>query len=140
LKNDSAFSVRLDKGRIFSNLEYSKRAMSNLFCQTFLLYFLASFSIFTSLLVFILSVQQVQPTYESGGMESNNSIAKIVDLLPVCSLYVSQNTSSPKLQRKSHLYDPRQGIARPQSQFPHSCVCDRFIYSQDRSMNFPAAE
>jgi hypothetical protein len=25
------------------------------------------------------------------------------------------------------------GIARPQSHFPHSCVCERFIYSQDRS-------
>ncbi len=24
-------------------------------------------------------------------------------------------------------------IPRPQSQFPHSCVCERFIYSQDRS-------
>jgi hypothetical protein len=28
---------------------------------------------------------------------------------------------------------PRKGITRPQSQFPHSCVCDRFIYSHDRS-------
>ncbi len=27
-------------------------------------------------------------------------------------------------------------IARPQSQFPHSCVCERFIYSQDRSTYF----
>ncbi len=26
-----------------------------------------------------------------------------------------------------------QGIARPQSQFPHSGVCERFIYSHDRS-------
>ncbi len=26
---------------------------------------------------------------------------------------------------------PRKGIARPQSQFPHSCVCERFIYSHD---------
>ena len=32
------------------------------------------------------------------------------------------------------------GIALPQSQFPHSCVCWRFIYSQDRSTYFPAAE
>ncbi len=32
------------------------------------------------------------------------------------------------------------GIARPQSQFPHSCVCVRFIYSQDLSTYFPAAE
>ncbi len=27
-----------------------------------------------------------------------------------------------------------------QSQFPHSCVCKRFIYSQDRSTYFPPAE
>jgi hypothetical protein len=27
----------------------------------------------------------------------------------------------------------RKGIARPQSQFPHSCVCERFIYSHDQS-------
>ncbi len=32
------------------------------------------------------------------------------------------------LQRKSHLCIPFLGIARPQSQFPHSCVCEGFIY------------
>ncbi len=37
------------------------------------------------------------------------------------------------LQGKSHLCIPFLGIARPQPQFPHSCVCERFIYSQDRS-------
>jgi hypothetical protein len=26
---------------------------------------------------------------------------------------------------------PRKGIAQPRSQFPHSCVCERFIYSQN---------
>jgi len=44
------------------------------------------------------------------------------------------------LQRKSHLCIPRKGISRPQSQFPHSCVCERFLYSQDRFTSFPAAE
>ncbi len=44
------------------------------------------------------------------------------------------------LQRKYHLCIPFLGIARPQSQFPHSCVCERFIYSQDRSTYFPAAK
>jgi hypothetical protein len=44
------------------------------------------------------------------------------------------------LRRKPHLYIPRKGIARPQSQFPHSCVCERFVYSQDRFTYFPAAE
>ncbi len=33
-----------------------------------------------------------------------------------------------------------QGIARPQSQFPYPCTCEIFIYSQDRSTYFPAAE
>ncbi len=28
---------------------------------------------------------------------------------------------------------PRKGIAGFQSQFPHSCLCERFIYSHDRS-------
>ncbi len=44
------------------------------------------------------------------------------------------------LQRKSHLCIPFLGIVRPQSQFPHSCVYEPFIYSQDRSPYFPAAE
>jgi hypothetical protein len=34
----------------------------------------------------------------------------------------------------------RKGTARPLSQFPHSCVCERFIYSHDWSTYFPAAE
>jgi hypothetical protein len=29
-----------------------------------------------------------------------------------------------------------RGIARPQFQFPHLCVCERFIYSQDWSTYF----
>ncbi len=44
------------------------------------------------------------------------------------------------LQGKSHLCIPSLGIAQPQSQFPHWCVCERFIYSQDWSTYFPAAE
>jgi hypothetical protein len=46
---------------------------------------------------------------------------------------------SAALQRKSHLCIPFLGIAWSQSQFPHSCVCERFIYSQDWSTYFPAA-
>ena len=51
-------------------------------------------------------------------------------------------TVKAALQRKSHLWIPGKGIARPQSQFPHSCVCERdlYTYSQDRSTYFPAAE
>jgi hypothetical protein len=40
------------------------------------------------------------------------------------------------LQRKSHLCIPFLGIARPQPQFQHSCACERFIKSQDRSTYF----
>ncbi len=47
---------------------------------------------------------------------------------------------TPTLQGKSHLCIPFLVILRPQSQFPHSCVCERFIYSQDLSTYFPAAE
>jgi hypothetical protein len=37
--------------------------------------------------------------------------------------------TTPKIRNKCS----QKGIARPQSQFPHSCVCDRFIHSHDRS-------
>ncbi len=40
------------------------------------------------------------------------------------------------LQWQFRLYIPFLGIARPQPQFPHSCVCERFIYSQDQSTYF----
>jgi hypothetical protein len=42
----------------------------------------------------------------------------------------------PALQRQFRLYIPFLGIARPQSQFPHSCVFERFIYFQDQSSYF----
>ncbi len=41
---------------------------------------------------------------------------------------------------KSHLCIHFLGIARPQSQFPHSFFCDRFIQSQDRSTFLAAAK
>ncbi len=37
------------------------------------------------------------------------------------------------LYRKFETNIPRKGIARTQCQFPLLCVCERFIYSQDRS-------
>jgi hypothetical protein len=36
----------------------------------------------------------------------------------------------PKINKKNI---PRKGIARSQSQFPYSCVCERYIYSHDQS-------
>ncbi len=44
------------------------------------------------------------------------------------------------VQRKSDLSTPRKTAAQLQSQFPDSCICERFIYSHDRSTYFPAAE
>jgi len=54
--------------------------------------------------------------------------------------FLSSSSSSPALQRKSHFCISFLRIARPQSPFPHSCVCERFIYFQVRSTYFPAAE
>ncbi len=48
--------------------------------------------------------------------------------------------SGTTLQGKSHLCISFLGIARPQSQLRHSCICERLIYSQDWSKYFPAAE
>ncbi len=42
--------------------------------------------------------------------------------------------------KESHLCIPFLGNAWPQSQFPQSCVSERFIDSQDSSTYFPAAE
>ncbi len=42
--------------------------------------------------------------------------------------------------RKFEKNIPRKGIAGPQSQFPHSFVCERFIYSHDRSANSAAGK
>ncbi len=53
---------------------------------------------------------------------------------------VSKQRACTALQRKSHLCIPCLVIVRPQSQFPHSCVCEWFIYTQDRSTYLAAAK
>ncbi len=53
--------------------------------------------------------------------------------------FASKNNKNV-LQRKSHLCIPILEIARPQSSFPNSCVCERFIYSQDRSTYLAAGK
>ncbi len=40
-------------------------------------------------------------------------------------------------QRKFEMNIPRKGIARPQWQFPHSCVCERVIYREEVFMEGP---
>jgi hypothetical protein len=45
----------------------------------------------------------------------------------------SKDRTAKNLYRKLETNIPRKGIAQPQPQFPHSCVCECFIYFQDRS-------
>jgi hypothetical protein len=44
------------------------------------------------------------------------------------------------LYHKSEFWIPRNKTARPRSQFIHSCICERFIYSQDQSAYLAAAK
>ncbi len=48
-------------------------------------------------------------------------------------LYMVYEHTAKTQYRKFETNIPRKVIARPQSQYPHSCVCDGFIYSQDQS-------
>jgi hypothetical protein len=63
-------------------------------------------------------------------------------------IYAARHHHTPKIgpaytarnqYRKFETNIPRKGIARPPSQFPHSCVWERFIYSHDQSA-YSAAE
>ncbi len=54
--------------------------------------------------------------------------------LPVIIRLKNLNCCTAKTQyQKFKTNIPRKQIVRPQSQFPHSCVCERFIYSHNRS-------
>ncbi len=67
---------------------------------------------------------------------SNTSWSRNLQLTTIhtCSeqrAFVNQTFFKPcALQRKFHLCIPFLGIARPQFQFPHLCVCERFTYSR----------
>ncbi len=53
--------------------------------------------------------------------------ASLSQPLPLCaSIYIAKAKC-----RKFETNIPRKGISGPQSQFPHSCVCERIIYSHD---------
>jgi hypothetical protein len=53
-------------------------------------------------------------------------------LLLQVSAWLSNHTAKTKCQ-KFETNIPRKGILGPQSQFPHSCVCERIVYSHDGS-------
>jgi hypothetical protein len=40
------------------------------------------------------------------------------------------------LYRKFETNIPRNETARPRFQFPHSCICERFVYVHDRATYF----
>ncbi len=63
----------------------------------------------------------------------NYSQSQLSSKLIAVSCYCLVVAVSSTLLRRSDLCIPRNETARPHSQFPHSCICDRFIYSQDRS-------
>ncbi len=44
-----------------------------------------------------------------------------------------ESREEEKLHCTVELPHCKENTIRPHSQFPHSCVCERFIYSQDRS-------
>ncbi len=72
--------------------------------------------------------------YESAGQEGGQWQLQV---------WGSRRQHTGTLQRKSHKCIPRKGITRPQSHFSHACVCERFIYSQQRllinSLWFPGS-
>ncbi len=52
-----------------------------------------------------------------------------VNIIHTHTLYTLQRINTENWKKNI----PIKGIARPQSQFPHSCACERFIYSHNRS-------
>ncbi len=58
-----------------------------------------------------------------GGVDSSVSPGKETDY----------HTAKTQKCRKFETNIPRKGISRSQSQFPHSCVCERIIYFRDGS-------
>ncbi len=61
--------------------------------------------------------------------ESRDILQRVVDKT---GMLVNLNIKASALQRNLDLCVLRKGTARPQSQFPHSCVCERSIYSHVR--------
>jgi hypothetical protein len=55
-------------------------------------------------------------------------------------VFVGEERQLYTLYQKSELCIPRNDIARSLSQILHSCVCEQFIYSQDRSAYLAAAK
>jgi hypothetical protein len=53
----------------------------------------------------------------------------------IASMNIKEYHTSNALYRKFETNIPRNETAQPCSQFLHSCICERFIYSLDQSAN-----
>jgi hypothetical protein len=72
--------------------------------------------------------------YRSGRFRrKKNKQGTDLDLRWSLARYSPASTSYSTLHRKSDLCIPRNGTVRSHSQFQHSFICERLIYSQDRS-------
>ncbi len=54
-------------------------------------------------------------------------------IIPLPTVQVHTLQTAMTQYRKFEANISGQGIAGPQSQFPHLCVCERFIYTHDQS-------
>ncbi len=62
-------------------------------------------------------------------LTTSPSLAKSYTFINSCTREHSAKTQYQKFETNN----PRKGFARPESQFLHSCFCERFIYSPDQS-------
>ncbi len=70
----------------------------------------------------------------------NHSITRLISFTKngsnqrsILSVYrpLTREYTAKKKCRKFEANIPRKGISGPKSQFPHSCLCERIIYSHD---------
>ncbi len=73
------------------------------------------------------------PPFEvTTSLEYINECGNIQKELYISLIHTFEHCKKPKPKIGKNV--PRRGIAQPQSQFPHSCFCERFIYPYDRSI------
>jgi hypothetical protein len=67
-------------------------------------------------------------TYYEGAIGQQRETTSLCNPLKCKLCYTSNGDFISTLQRKCQVCIPFLGMARPQSQFSHACVCERFIY------------
>ncbi len=83
--------------------------------------------------VFAVVVVWIPPCAASAlGVGNNKPASSLFGGIPNTTHLWRRHTAKTKC-RKFETYISRKGISGPQSQFPHSCVCERIIYSHDGS-------